>query len=60
MPTGDHLKAPLRDRAIWVEFNGRNVDQFARKHGLLVLQMYSIIATQSKLGTHKLQGAQFY
>ncbi|QWZ56676.1 Mor transcription activator family protein [Aeromonas sp. FDAARGOS 1402] len=28
IPTGEHLKAALRDRAIWDEFNGRNIDSW--------------------------------
>ncbi|AEB49293.1 Mor transcription activator family protein [Aeromonas veronii] len=31
LPTGEHLKAALRDRAIWDEFNGRNIDVLARR-----------------------------
>lgn len=46
IPTGEHLKAALRDRAIWDEFNGRNIDQLARKHGLSVPQTYAVVAEQ--------------
>ncbi|WP_421286177.1 Mor transcription activator family protein [Aeromonas veronii] len=49
IPTGDHLKAALRDRAIWDEFNGRNIDQLARKHGLSVPQTYAVVAQQREL-----------
>ncbi|CAJ1811082.1 hypothetical protein OPFLODJI_01648 [Aeromonas hydrophila] len=49
IPTGDHLKAALRDRAIWDEFNGRNIDQLARKHGLSVPQTYAVVAEQRGL-----------
>lgn len=49
IPTGDHLKAALRDRAIWDEFNGRNIDQLARKHGLSVPQTYAVVAAQREL-----------
>jgi len=49
IPTGDHLKAALRDRAIWDEFNGRNIDQLARKHGLSVPQTYAVVAQQRAL-----------
>lgn len=49
IPTGDHLKAALRDRAIWEEFNGRNIDQLARKHGLSVPQTYAVVAEQRGL-----------
>ncbi|MGL5216990.1 MAG: Mor transcription activator family protein [Aeromonas hydrophila] len=49
IPTGDHLKAALRDRAIWDEFNGRNIDQLARKYGLSVPQTYAVVAEQRQL-----------
>ena len=49
IPTGDNLKAALRDRAIWDEFNGRNIDQLARKHGLSVPQTYAVVAAQRVL-----------
>jgi Mor family transcriptional regulator len=49
IPTGEHLKAALRDRAIWDEFNGRNIDQLARKYGLSVPQTYAVVAEQRQL-----------
>ncbi|MCH7371050.1 Mor transcription activator family protein [Aeromonas sp. MR16] len=49
IPTGEHLKAALRDRAIWDEFNGRNIDALARKHGLSVPQTYAVVAIQRQL-----------
>lgn len=59
IPTGDHLKAALRDRAIWDEFNGRNIDQLARKHGLSVPQTYAVVAEQRRLSRRVLQGDFF-
>ncbi|RQM61670.1 Mor transcription activator family protein [Aeromonas enteropelogenes] len=55
IPTGEHLKAALRDRAIWDEFNGRNIDQLARKHGLSVPQTYAVVAEQRGLTRRRLQ-----
>lgn len=55
IPTGDHLKAALRDRAIWDEFNGRNIDQLARKHGLSVPQTYAVVAEQRQLMKCRMQ-----
>ncbi|MCX9112956.1 transcriptional regulator [Aeromonas veronii] len=55
IPTGEHLKAALRDRAIWDEFNGRNIDQLARKHGLSVPQVYAIVASQRQLSRNSKQ-----
>ncbi|MFB2712234.1 Mor transcription activator family protein [Aeromonas veronii] len=36
-------KLALRDRASLDEFNGRNIDQLARKHGLSVPLIYSVV-----------------
>lgn len=55
IPTGEHLKAALRDRAIWDEFNGRNIDPLARKHGLSVPQTYAVVAEQRQLTRQRLQ-----
>ncbi|MVG14454.1 Mor transcription activator family protein [Aeromonas jandaei] len=55
IPTGEHLKAALRDRAIWDEFNGRNIDQLARKHGLSVPQTYAVVAEQRELNRRRHQ-----
>jgi len=59
IPTGDHLKAALRDRAIWDEFNGRNIDQLARKHGLSVPQTYAVVAEQRQLMKRRMQRELF-
>ncbi|HHQ4569606.1 TPA: Mor transcription activator family protein [Aeromonas veronii] len=59
IPTGEHLKAALRDRAIWDEFNGRNIDQLARKHGLSVPQTYAVVAEQRELTRRRNQFALF-
>ncbi|MEL3922449.1 Mor transcription activator family protein [Aeromonas enteropelogenes] len=59
IPTGDHLKAALRDRAIWDEFNGRNIDQLARKHGLSVPQTYAVVAEQRQLIRRRMQPELF-
>lgn len=59
IPTGDHLKAALRDRAIWDEFNGRNIDVLARKHGLSVPQTYAVVAEQRELTRRRNQFALF-
>lgn len=59
IPTGEHLKAVLLDRAIWDEFNGRNIDQLARKHGLSVPQTYAVVAEQRQLTRRKMQRELF-
>ncbi|MGU5541723.1 Mor transcription activator family protein [Aeromonas hydrophila] len=45
----------MRDRAIWDEFNGRNIDQLARKHGLSVPQTYAVVAEQRQLTKKRVQ-----
>lgn len=55
LPTGEHLKAALRDRAIWDEFNGQNIDALARKHGLSVPQTYAVVAEQRELNRRRHQ-----
>ncbi|MCX0422092.1 transcriptional regulator [Aeromonas veronii] len=59
IPTGEHLKAALRDRVIWDEFNGRNIDQLARKYGLSVPQTYAVVAEQRLINKSKSQGVLF-
>lgn len=59
IPTGDHLKAALRDRAIWDEFNGRNIEQLSRKYNLSVPQIYTVIATQRRIQREKQQLSMF-
>ncbi|MFM5016536.1 Mor transcription activator family protein [Aeromonas veronii] len=59
IPTGEHLKAALRDRAIWDEFNGRNIDQLARKHSLSVPQTYAVVAEQRQLTLRRVQRELF-
>ncbi len=41
------------DRAIWDEFNGRNIDALARKHGLSVPQTYAVVAEQRLLARRR-------
>ncbi|MGR1185596.1 Mor transcription activator family protein [Aeromonas veronii] len=55
IPTGEHLKAALRDRAIWDEFNGRNIEFISRKYKLSVPQIYSILARQRAINKKTIQ-----
>ncbi|MFL9598853.1 Mor transcription activator family protein, partial [Aeromonas veronii] len=55
IPTGEQLKAALPDTAIWDEFNGRNIDQLARKHGLSVPQTYAVVAAHRELTRRRQQ-----
>lgn len=55
LPTGETLKAALRDNLIFAEFNGRNIEQLSRQHGLSHPAIYKIIARQRAVLSHRLQ-----
>lgn len=59
LPTGDILKKALRDREIWHQFNGRNVDDLARHFRLTQMQIYAILKKQRALNVTKYQGSLF-
>lgn len=59
LPTGETLKAALRDNLIFAEFNGRNIEQLSRKHGLSHPAIYKIVARQRSLLAHRLQPDMF-
>jgi hypothetical protein len=51
---GERYNQQVRDRAIYAEANGRNIDELAHKYGLTPRQVYNIIATQSDARQGKL------
>ncbi|MBS4715617.1 transcriptional regulator [Aeromonas dhakensis] len=55
IPTGEHIKAALRDRAIWDDFNGRNIDFISRKYKVSVPQTYAILARQREINKKSIQ-----
>ncbi len=59
LPVGDLLKKQLRDREIWHQFNGRNVDDLARDYQLTQMQIYAILKKQRALNVNKYQGSLF-
>lgn len=46
IPTGERLKAALRDIAIWRDFTGRNLEQLARQYGLTERRIAQILQAQ--------------
>lgn len=55
LPMGEKLKQTLRDDMIYCQFNGRNIEELRRHHGLSQPQIYLIIAQQRKLHTRRHQ-----
>ena len=58
-PRGDALRIALRDRAIYLRWNGRNKEQLAREYGLIVRTVEKIYAEQYRLGIRRRQGQLF-
>lgn len=59
LPTGMILQNALRDREIWHQFNGRNVDELAQHYRLTQMQIYNILKKQRALNVNKYQGSLF-
>ncbi len=55
VPKGEQLDIALRDRQIWEQHNGHNVDALARRYHLTEVQIYSILARQRKLARRRVQ-----
>lgn len=59
LPRGDALRVALRDKQIYLEFNGKNHEQLAERYGLDVTHVYRILRVQNKLYRAKMQGKLF-
>lgn len=60
IPTGEHLKAALRDREIFERwFTGVGIDALARQFDLSHPQLYSVLAEQRKLHRKRHQPDMF-
>lgn len=55
LPRGGRLKEWLRDRAIYLEYNGNNKDELARRHGLTDRRIEQIAAEQRAVYIRKIQ-----
>lgn len=61
-PRGDALRIALRDREIYLraeKVGGRNKEELAREHNLIVRSIEKIIAEQYALGIRRRQGQLF-
>jgi len=60
LPTGDHLKAALRDREIFERwFKGEQIEALAAHYRLSHPQLYSVLAEQRKLHRRRHQPDMF-
>lgn len=59
LPKGRSLNKALRDRQIWEEFTGNNVNELSRRHDLTPVQIYDIINTQRQIEQKKYQSDLF-
>lgn len=59
IPRGDALRLALRDKLIWLAFNGRNHEELARQHGLDLVHLYRVLRQQRRLARGKMQGKLF-
>lgn len=59
LPCGESLKTALRDRGIYIEYNGRNKAELARRHGITERRVEQIAAEQRSIALRKLQGRLF-
>lgn len=55
LPRGDRLKEWLRDRAIYLEYNGSNKDELARRNGISDRRIEQIAAEQRAVYIRKIQ-----
>lgn len=55
LPRGDRLKEWLRDRAIYLEYNGGNKEELARRHGLSDRRIEQIAAEQRAVYIRRIQ-----
>ncbi|MNG01769.1 Mor transcription activator family protein [compost metagenome] len=59
LPTGETMKAALRDNIIFAEFTGNNIEMLSHKYNLSHPALYKIIATQRKALSRRLQPDMF-
>lgn len=55
LPKGDTLEIALRNKRLWDEFTGHNVEQLAERYGLTFVQVYNILREQRALHRKRVQ-----
>lgn len=59
LPTGERLMTAIRDRRLYLEYNGRNKATLAQRYGLTERRVEQIAAEQRAVHVRKLQGRLF-
>lgn len=59
LPTGERLQIAVRDRRLYLEFNGRNKAELAARYGITERRVEQIVAEQMAIHVRKLQGRLF-
>lgn len=59
LPFGDRLKAALRDRRLYLEYNGRNKAELAARYDITERRVEQIAAEQRAIHIERLQGKLF-
>lgn len=59
LPTGERLMTAIRDRRLYLEYNGRNKAALAQRYGLTERRVEQIAAEQKAVHVRKLQGRLF-
>lgn len=59
LPTGERLQAAVRDRRLYLEYNGRNKTALAQRYNLTERRVEQIAAEQKAIHVRKLQGRLF-
>lgn len=59
LPKADGINRLIRNKKIWEEFNGSNIDQLSQRYKLTVAQVYAIIREQRTLHSRKIQPGLF-
>ncbi|ULU26612.1 Mor transcription activator family protein [Dyella terrae] len=59
LPCGDSLRGALRDRRIYLEYNGRNKADLSRRYGITERRVEQIAAEQRVIFLRKMQGSLF-
>lgn len=55
LPTGERIRAAMRDRRIYLEYNGRNREELALRYGITTRRVEMIAAEQRAIHVRRIQ-----
>jgi len=58
-PKGDYIRSHRKAQDVWRDYNGRNAQEVARKHGISLVWAYDIIKKKRKEEQARRQGLLF-